>query len=141
MQAFDNDISTFTEFPLEVAHQVEGISTLHGHTLFVRLYFRGKNDPKYEWPVSLYDVKKNIKVLREKIGKGDEHGDGEGEGNLTDIPDIGVVGSLERITRWIWSELKPNAPGLVKMIVYRGIQGSFEGCEYEGPPVIAPDAA
>jgi 6-pyruvoyltetrahydropterin/6-carboxytetrahydropterin synthase len=122
---------TFLEFTVEAAHSVPGYSNLHGHTFVVKLTFTGEPDPTYGWVADLYAVKKIANSVKAEIGAGDETGDGLGEGNLCDIPDL-RIGSLENFAKWIWGKVAPEQPTLEIVEVNRGFRGSIEGCEYRG---------
>lgn len=118
---------TYAEFSLEVAHQVNGVSPRHGHTLVCRLDFVDSPDPHYGWPVNLYDVEKSfLEHVAKRIHPGDSDGNGIGEGDLSDIPEIGNA-SLENIAQWIWNIMKPLHPSLASVDLNRGFRSRIEG--------------
>jgi 6-pyruvoyltetrahydropterin/6-carboxytetrahydropterin synthase len=125
-------MKTYLESTFEAAHRVPGFSNLHGHTFVIRLTFEGPMDPKFGWVADLYAVKRIVETVKEKIGRGDSHGDGLGEGNIDDIAEIRVA-SLENIAMWFWDNIAPHHPTLSVVDLNRGFRGSIEGCEYRGP--------
>lgn len=130
-------MATYKEFTLELAHSVKPFSKLHGHTFVARLQFTGPLDPEFGWVVNLYDVTQHIQALKNHIAKAggnvdaDEHGNGEGEGNLDLIPEIGPC-SIENVAIWMWKFFKPKFPELEEIDLNRGFRGSIEGCIYRG---------
>lgn len=125
-------MKTYLESTFEAAHRVPGFSKLHGHTFVIRLTFEGEMDPRYGWVADLYAVKRIIDTVKQRIGEGDERGDGLGEGDIGDIGEISVA-SLENIAMWFWDRIAPEHPTLSVVDLNRGFRGSIEGCEYRGP--------
>jgi len=48
------------------------------------------------------------------------------------------VPSLENVAAWIWNRLDKVLPGLDRVLVRRGMEGSGEGCCYRGQPARVP---
>jgi 6-pyruvoyltetrahydropterin/6-carboxytetrahydropterin synthase len=112
---------TFKEFTFEAAHMTPPYSKLHGHTFKVELSFSGEPHPQYGWAVCLDDVHKDVEAVKAIVD----------QKYLNDIPGLQLP-SLENISRWIWNQLSVSQPGLTRVLVSRGFEGSKEGCIYEG---------
>jgi 6-pyruvoyltetrahydropterin/6-carboxytetrahydropterin synthase len=119
-------MKTFCEFTFEAAHSVPPFSRLHGHTFMAKLTFGGPTDPKYGWPVNLYEVERFICEV-----KGDRDNPRLDHSNLDEVPEISVA-SLENITRYLWRLFQARFPGLEEVELKRGFAGSVEGCIYRG---------
>jgi 6-pyruvoyltetrahydropterin/6-carboxytetrahydropterin synthase len=118
-------MKTYCEFTFEAAHSVPPFAGLHGHTFVAKLTFGGPVDEPFGWPVNLYEVEGFIKEVKGEHGRGLDHS------NLDLIEEIGV-GSLENITRYLWTLFHARFPGLEEVELKRGFQGSTEGCIYRG---------
>ncbi|MBE1205137.1 6-pyruvoyl trahydropterin synthase family protein [Aminobacter carboxidus] len=114
-------IETFKEFTFEAAHQLQPYSGLHGHSFQVSVHLVGDPDPVFGWPANLYELEKQIELLRKTI----DHT------YLNDIEGLAVP-SLENVARWIWDRLEPQFPQLDRVAVRRGAQGQAEGTVYSG---------
>jgi len=114
---------TFIQFTFEAAHQTPPFSGLHGHSFRAQVYLRGTPDPVFGWSHNLYEVEPVIARLRQQL----DHK------YLNDIDGLSVP-TLENLTRWIWQRLDRSIPGVDRVVVSRGAEGSAEGCVYSGEP-------
>jgi len=119
-------VETFIEFTFEAAHKLPPFAELHGHSFKVALYLQGTPDPVYGWSHNLYDVEKAIAEVREQV-------DHKYLNDLVQVP------SLENVARWIWEKLDARLPGVDRIVLSRGREGSAEGCTCSRPR--APAAA
>lgn len=123
-------MKTYCEFKFEAAHSVPPYSGLHGHTFVARLTFGGVDDPVFGWPAHLYEVEAFIAELKER------HGAGIGYTNLDQVAETGV-GSLQNITKYLWTLFRARFPGLEEVEVERDFPETIEGCIHRGE-VFAP---
>ena len=114
-------VETYKEFNFEAAHALPPHSPMHGHSFKVCVHIVGDPDPVFGWPVSLYDLDNHIDVLRKQV----DHK------VLNEIEGLSVP-SLENLAGWVWNRLKPEFPGLDRVVVSRGFEGQSEGCVYRG---------
>ena len=114
-------IETFKEFTFDAAHSVLPHSGVHGHTFKVGVFLRGDPDPMFGWPANLFEVEREIEVVRQQL----DHK------YLNDIEGLAVP-SLENVVRWIWERLENRLSGLDRIVVRRGADGHAEGCTYHG---------
>lgn len=117
----------FKRFTFDAAHQLacnvpEGhrYAGLHGHSFEVEVHVRGEPDPERGWIVDFAALEAALNPLKDEL----DHG------YLNDIPGLAVP-TLENIAIWIWRRLKPDFPGLSRVVIRRGTIG--EGCVYSGP--------
>lgn len=116
-------LETFVEFTFEAAHQIPPFSTLHGHSFRVVVFMVGESDPVFGWSHNLYDVAAILEDTKQCLH----------DSYLNDIEGLEVP-SLENIAIWIWNRLDKSLPGLDRVVVRRGMEGSGEGCSYQGRP-------
>jgi 6-pyruvoyltetrahydropterin/6-carboxytetrahydropterin synthase len=116
-------LETFVEFTFEAAHQIPPFSTLHGHSFRVVVFMVGEPDPVFGWSHNLYDVAAVLEDTKRCLH----------DCYLNDIEGLEVP-SLENIAVWIWNRLDKSLPGLDRVVVRRGMEGSGEGCSYQGRP-------
>ena len=114
---------TFKEFTFEAAHQTPPHSGLHGHSFRVEVVLTGERDPVFGWTHNLYEVAPKVEAVRQQL---DHRYLNEIEGLETP--------TLENITRWIWTKLDADIPGVARVVVRRGSEGQVEGCTYSGRP-------
>ena len=114
----------FRTFTFEAAHYLpmspEGhkCRRMHGHSFRTDVYIEGEVDGETGWIMDFGDVKRAFEPLEEAL----DHtvlNDVEGLDNPTS----------ENIARWIWDRLKPELPGLSKVIVRETCN---TGCIYRG---------
>ncbi|WP_274943811.1 6-pyruvoyl trahydropterin synthase family protein [Govanella unica] len=117
----------FKRFTFDAAHQLacnvpagHRYAGLHGHSFEVEVFVGGEPDPAKGWVVDFAALEAALKPLQETL----DHG------YLNEIPGLEVP-TLEHIAIWIWDRLKPQFPGLARVVVKRGSFG--EGCVYSGP--------
>ncbi len=114
-------LETFVEFTFEAAHQIPPYSTLHGHSFRVVVFMVGEPDPVFGWSHNLYDVAAILEDTKRCLH----------DSYLNDIEGLAVP-SLENVAIWIWNRLDKVLPGLDRVLVRRGTEGSGEGCSYQG---------
>ena len=116
----------YKEFTFEAAHflpsapQGHPNSRLHGHSFRVRVMVDGQPD---EDTGLIFHFEELEKALNESRLKLDHH-------YLNEIDGLEVP-TLERISIWLWNELKPVVPGLFEIRIAR--DSCHEGCRYRGP--------
>lgn len=115
-------LETFIEFTFEAAHQVPPYSGIHGHTFRAVVYMTGERDPVFGWSHNLYDVEDAIASTKKLLDNG----------YLNEIEGLQVP-SLENVAVWLWNRLDKAIPGLSRVSIARGMDGSQEGCIYAGP--------
>jgi 6-pyruvoyltetrahydropterin/6-carboxytetrahydropterin synthase len=114
-------LETFVEFTFEAAHQVPPYSGIHGHTFRVVLYMRGERDPVFGWSHNLYDIEEVIADTKKDLDNR----------YLNEIEGLEVP-SLENVVVWLWGRLDARIPGLDRVSIARGMDGSQEGVVYSG---------
>ncbi len=114
----------YKAFTFEAAHSLpntpEGhkCRRLHGHSFRVEVHVSGPVDAHRGWVIDFGDIKTAFKPLYERL---DHYHLNEIEG--LDNP------TSENIARWIWSRLKPELPGLSKIVL---AETCTAGCVYRG---------
>ena len=91
---------------------------LHGHTMKVDLVLEGELPEGRDYLVDFGDIKAAYEPVRKRL----DHA------CLNDIEDIGTP-TVERISAWLWKELRPRLPQLVTVRVY---ETANNVCEYSG---------
>ncbi len=114
-------LETFIEFTFEAAHKVPPYSGVHGHSFRVVMYLTGERDPVFGWTHNLYDVEDVIASTKKILDNS----------YLNDIEGLEVP-SLENVAVWLWNRIDGVLPGLDRVSVSRGMDGSQEGCVYSG---------
>jgi 6-pyruvoyltetrahydropterin/6-carboxytetrahydropterin synthase len=113
------------QFRFESAHTLERTvdsepsRRIHGHSYRAEVTVRGNLDPETGMVVDLGLFERAL----------DEAHDGLDHRLLNDLPDLGPA-TLENLTVWIWRNVAPVAPGLVRVTVFRDSNG--ESCTYFG---------
>ncbi len=74
---------------------------IHGHTYRLRVWLKGKPDPKYGWIIDFAELKKIIKPVVTQL----DHK------LMNDIPGLENP-TCELIAVWIWDQLKPALPAM-----------------------------
>jgi 6-pyruvoyltetrahydropterin/6-carboxytetrahydropterin synthase len=92
---------------------------MHGHSFEGEAALAGEPDPQAGWIVDFAVVAATLGALRERL---DHH-------LLNEIDGLALP-TLERLAAWIWRELRPSLPGLVRVTVRRQSEG--ESCTYRG---------
>jgi 6-pyruvoyltetrahydropterin/6-carboxytetrahydropterin synthase len=110
-------LETFKQFTFEAAHQTPPFSSLHGHSFTVCVYMRGRPDPSYGWSHNLDDVELAIDLVKKKV----DHK------YLNDVRGLEIP-TLENVSFWLFNELSAVVPGVDRIMVRRGLEGTAEGC-------------
>lgn len=119
---------TFVDFTFEAAHKLPPFAGLHGHSFKVTLHLKGTPDPVYGWSHNLYEVESIIADVKRQV----DH---------TYLNDVILVPSLENVAHWLWQRFDSQIPGLDRLVLSRGRDGSSEGCVYTRPTAPAPALA
>ena len=113
----------FKAFTFEAAHMLPEVpeghkcKRLHGHSFRAEIHVSGPVDEK-GWVMDFADIKEAWQPLHAVL---DHHYLNEIEG--LENP------TSENIARWIWQRLKPDLPGLSKIVLHETCEA---GCIYEG---------
>ncbi len=114
----------FRTFTFEAAHYLprtpEGhkCRRMHGHSFRADVYIEGEVGEDTGWIIDFADIKRAFEPLEQQL----DHrllNEVEGLENPTS----------ENIAKWIWARLKPELPGLSKVIVQETCN---TGCVYRG---------
>ena len=116
----------FKEFTFEAAHHLavnvtagHAYAKLHGHSFKVEVFLKGEVDKEKNWLCDFATIDARIGALRREL----DHN------YLNDTEGLQIP-TLENISRWIWTRLHEELPGLDRVLVRRGSCG--EGCVYSG---------
>lgn len=108
----------------EAAHRLPNLppthkcARLHGHSYRAEIHVRGPIDPQSGWVMDFADIKAACDPLVEQL----DHN------YLNDIKGLENP-TCEEIARWIWNNLKPGLPNLIKVVVH---ETCTSGCIYTG---------
>ena len=114
----------FKEFIFEAAHRLPHVpeghkcGRLHGHSFRAELHVRGEVDPHTGWFIDFADIKAAFRPYYAML----DHN------YLNDIEGLENPMS-ENLARWIWERIKPEIPGLCRVVVR---ETCTCGCVYEG---------
>ena len=114
----------FKSFTFEAAHRLPNLAPdhkcarLHGHSFRVDIHVEGEIVQPEDWVMDFAGLKEAFAPLREQL---DHH-------YLNDIDGLANPTS-EVIARWIWDRLKPDLPGLCKVVLH---ETCTAGCVYRG---------
>ena len=114
----------FKEFTFEAAHRLPFVPEghkcfrLHGHSFRVEIHVTGDVDPATGWIMDFGDIKDAFKPLHRQL----DHN------YLNEIPGLENPTS-ENLAAWIWDRLRPQLPGLARVLVR---ETCTSGCVYEG---------
>jgi 6-pyruvoyltetrahydropterin/6-carboxytetrahydropterin synthase len=103
----------FKVFTLEAAHRLPHVpaghkcARLHGHSFRVEVHVRGEPGPETGWVMDFADIKTAFAPVFDRL----DHR------CLNDVPGLENPTS-EVLARWIWLELAPALPGLVRIVVH-----------------------
>ena len=109
---------------IEAAHRLPHLpeghrcGRLHGHSFRLEIHAAGPMDEAAGWVMDLADIHTAFQPLFDQL----DHR------YLNDIPGLENP-TGEHIARWIWTRLKPNLPGLSKIVVQ---EQCTSGCVYRG---------
>lgn len=114
----------YKEFVFEAAHYLPNVPAghkcgrLHGHSFKVALHVAAPLDPHTGWVMDFADIKAAFKSCYETL----DHN------YLNEIPGLENPTS-EVIAVWIWQQMKPVLPQLVKVVIN---ETCTSGCVYTG---------
>jgi 6-pyruvoyltetrahydropterin/6-carboxytetrahydropterin synthase len=114
----------FNRYQLESARRLPKLpadhpcSRVHGHSFQVEIHVSGPLDPDMDWVVDFAELDAAFSPIHAQL---DHH-------YLNDIPGLENP-TTERMAQWIWQQLKPRLPGLIKIIIQETQQS---GCVYSG---------
>lgn len=114
----------FREFTFDAAHSLghlpEGhkCARVHGHTYRLAVHVTGEIDPVIGWVLDFAELKARVGRVLERL---DHH-------LLNDVAGLEQP-TAERIAIWIWDALKPDLPGLSKVVLW---ENANSGCVYTG---------
>lgn len=114
----------FKIFTVEAAHRLPNVpdghkcGRLHGHSFRIELRVSGPIGAETGWVMDFADIKSVFKPIYDRL---DHH-------YLNDIPGLENPTS-ERLTVWIWEQLKPQLPALSEVIVH---ETCTAGSRYRG---------
>lgn len=114
----------FNRFSLEAARRLPNLpaehpcSRLHGHSFQVELHVSGPLDQTLGWVIDFADIQRAWQPIHAAL----DHR------CLNDIPGLENPTS-EHLARWLWQRLKPDLPGLGKVVV---METTVSGCIYQG---------
>ncbi len=117
-------MDAFKAFTFEAAHRLPNVpeghkcARLHGHSFRVEVHVSGPVDGALGWVMDFADIMAACAPLRDEL----DHR------YLNDIAGLENPTS-ENIGRWIWERLKPEIPGLSKIVVHETCDA---GCVYAG---------
>ncbi len=114
----------FKKFTFDSAHFLPNVpddhkcKQMHGHTYRMTAFFAGELDPLLGCVVDFADIKSVVKPIVDRI----DHK------LLNDIKGLENP-TCEMITQWLWNEIKPKLPMLVKIQLD---ETPTSGAVYEG---------
>jgi 6-pyruvoyltetrahydropterin/6-carboxytetrahydropterin synthase len=114
----------YKEFSFEAAHRLPNVPNghkcgrLHGHSFRVTVFVDGPIQQPAGWVVDFAEIKLVFMPILDRL---DHY-------YLNEIPGLENPTS-EQLAIWIWNELKPKLPDLVKI---RVCETCTSGCEYSG---------
>jgi 6-pyruvoyltetrahydropterin/6-carboxytetrahydropterin synthase len=114
----------FKEFSFEAAHRLPNVpeghkcGRLHGHSFRVEVHVSGPVGDREGWVMDFAEIKAKFAPIEKQL----DHyylNDIEGLENPT----------TEVLARWIWKRLKPEVPGLSRLVIR---ETCTSGCIYDG---------
>jgi 6-pyruvoyltetrahydropterin/6-carboxytetrahydropterin synthase len=117
-------VDIFKEFTFEAAHRLPNVPSghkcgrLHGHSFRVEVFVSGAVGPDSGWVIDFGDIKQKFKPIEDQL---DHY-------YLNEIAGLENPTS-EVLARWIWLRLKPELPGLSRLVVR---ETCTSGCVYDG---------
>ena len=114
-------------FVFDAAHQLAAnvpdghmYAGLHGHSFEVTVAFGGEPGAETGWIADFAEIEAVLMAVRARL----DHK------YLNEIDGLERP-TLERIAAWLWDQIKPALPSLVRVHIARG--SCREGCTYTGP--------
>jgi len=120
----EKSMEIYKEFRFESAHRLPNVpaghkcSRLHGHSFKGVIYVEGEIDERAGWIMDYGDIKKVFRPIYEQL----DHN------YLNDIDGLENPTS-EVLAKWIWDRLKPDLPGLSRVVINETCNS---GCIYRG---------
>lgn len=117
-------LEIFKSFKVDAAHSLPNVpcghkcGKMHGHTFKITVHVGGKVDQRAGWIVDFGDISQAFAPIAELL----DHS------CLNDIEGLANPTS-ENMAIWLWRQLKPSLPGLVKLVVQ---ESPDSGCIYCG---------
>jgi 6-pyruvoyltetrahydropterin/6-carboxytetrahydropterin synthase len=114
----------FSVYHFEAARRLPNLpanhpcSKLHGHSFRLEIFVSGPVDQHTGWVMDFEELDAAFEPIKAKL----DHR------YLNDIPWLGNPTS-ERLAQWIWQQLKPELPGLSKLVIH---ETHRSGCVYFG---------
>ncbi|RJE74085.1 6-carboxytetrahydropterin synthase QueD [Reichenbachiella sp. MSK19-1] len=114
----------FKKFAFDSAHFLPNVpeghkcKNIHGHTYHLTVFLEGDLDEDFQWVMDFKDLKDVVKPVIDKL----DHN------MINDIPGLENP-TAERITVWIWDQIKPHLPLLSKLELN---ETPTSGVVYEG---------
>lgn len=114
----------FKRFTFEAAHRLPNVpaghkcARLHGHSFAVSIVVDGPVGESSGWVMDFGDLKAAMQPIIDRL---DHY-------YLNEIPGLENP-TAENVARWIWRELKPSLPGLVRIELH---ETCTAGCVYRG---------
>lgn len=103
----------YKEFSFDSAHFLPNVpdghkcKEMHGHTYKLKVFIKGKLDPKLGWIMDFKDLKDALMPVIDQL----DHK------LINDIPGLQNP-TAENITVWIWDQIKPSLPLLSRIELY-----------------------
>ncbi|MBU2914007.1 6-carboxytetrahydropterin synthase QueD [Reichenbachiella agariperforans] len=114
----------FKKFAFDSAHFLPNVpeghkcKNIHGHTYHLTVFLEGDLDEDFQWVMDFKDLKDVVKPVIDRL----DHN------MINDIPGLENP-TAERITVWIWDQIKPHLPLLSKLELN---ETPTSGVVYEG---------
>ncbi len=121
---YNAPMDLFKVFQIEAAHFLPNVPEdhkcrrIHGHSFRIEIHVTGPVGETSGWVMDFGDLKKAFEPLYRQL---DHH-------FLNEIPGLENPTS-ENLARWIWQRLKPDLPGLSKIVIQ---ETCTSGCIYRG---------
>ena len=117
-------MEVFKQFSFDAAHRLPNVPSghkcarLHGHSYTLAVHVSGPVDDATGWVTDFATIAAAVKPVLDQL---DHH-------YLNDIPGL-ENSTCENLARWLWQRLKPQLPGLSKLVVQ---ETASSGCIYAG---------
>jgi 6-pyruvoyltetrahydropterin/6-carboxytetrahydropterin synthase len=114
----------FKKFTIEAAHWLPNVPAghkcgrMHGHSFHLEIYVDGSVDPHLGWVMDFAELKSAFNAIEDRI----DHR------CLNEVQGLENPTS-ENLARWLWQELQPALPSLIKVVVQ---ETCTSGCVYKG---------
>jgi 6-pyruvoyltetrahydropterin/6-carboxytetrahydropterin synthase len=121
---YNKAMDLFKIFQIEAAHFLPRVPEdhkcrrIHGHSFRIEIHVSGPLDEQAGWVMDFADLKHAFMPIHDQL---DHH-------FLNEIHGLENPTS-ENLARWIWQRLKPELPGLSKIVIQ---ETCTSGCIYRG---------